>query len=378
MKKLIFIYFISLLFFSTLNAKEIKLGLSADLSGEISYIGINIKKGIESYFNKINKTSTTDYKLIAYDDKYNPIKAAKNVKKLIKKDNVLALIGNVGTPTANVVIPLLEKEKKILFGAYSGGEILRNKALNKYVFNYRASYSQEAYSIMQKIYSLGIKPNEVAVFSQNDTYGDSGFKGVVKAYIEKGYSIYEIPHERYSKGTLNIEGGLSKLLDWNRDFKAIVIVGVNEATEKFISYAKEDFPNAIFFVLSPVNLIDISKKLVKYKKDIYTTQVTPLLTSDLKAVQEFKEEFKNSFPKSSANLISFEGYLIAKLFVKYLENEDLNSLNTNRLLEIFNTKDSVDIGLGFSSDFMNNQNQYSDKVWFSNVKDEKLVEATFK
>ena len=231
---------------------------------------------------------------------------------------------------------------------------------------------------MQKIYSLGIKPNEIAAFSQNDTYGDSGFKGIVKAYIEKGYSIHEIPHERYSKGTLNIEGGLSKLLDWNRDFKAIVIVGVNEATKKFISYAKEDFPNALFFVLSPVNLIDISKKLSKYKEDIYTTQVTPLLTSDLKVVDEFKEVFNKSFPNTSANLISFEGYLVAKLFVKYLENEDLENLDTNRLLEIFNQKKSVDIGLGFSSNFMNIQNQYSNKVWFANVKNEELVEASFK
>jgi ABC-type branched-subunit amino acid transport system substrate-binding protein len=50
-------------------------------------------------------------------------RTAPNIRQLIEKDKVLAIIGNVGTPTAIIAVPLANEEKTLLF---AGGAVLRN------------------------------------------------------------------------------------------------------------------------------------------------------------------------------------------------------------------------------------------------------------
>lgn len=370
MKSLILKLMFLPLFFLFCNATEIKVGMSADFTKSVSYIGENMKKGIETYFYKHNKNSKNQYKLISYDDNYNPILASKYTKRLIFDDKVNAILGSVGTPTANVVLPIIKENKIPFIGAYSGGNILRNKE-NKYVFNFRASYTQESYAITKKLLSLGLSVKDIAVFSQNDTYGDSGYFGVLKAILEeKNVSSSSLAHERYTKDTLNIELGLSKLLDWNNDFKAIIIVGVNKATAKFIEYAKEDFPNAKFFLLSPINVKQIVKELPSFKDDIYSTQILPALSNKnkLKLIDEFKVDYENKFGLKDYNLISFEGYLVAKLFILSIEKDGID-ISRDSIYKALSDLRDFDIGLGFKSDFNNMNSQYSNKVWISKVND---------
>ena len=45
-------------------------------------------------------------RLIALDDGYEPQKAGANVRKLIDEDKVFAILGDPGTPTAAVAVPI--------------------------------------------------------------------------------------------------------------------------------------------------------------------------------------------------------------------------------------------------------------------------------
>lgn len=373
-KSILFIFFITL----NLYSNDIKIGMSGDFSGSISYLGNNMKKGAESYFNKINKSSSSKYKLISYDDKYNPVLASQNVEKLIHKDKVVALFGNTGTPTTTVTLPIINKNQIPLIGPYSGGKMLRDPQTNKYSFNYRVGYYNEVSQIVSNLFNKGIKPNELAVFTQNDTYGDSGYLGVLEAFRSKSLDVNQIIHERYTKGTENIEYGLSKLLDYNKNFKAIIVVGVNKATTKFIKYAKEDFPNTKFFLISAMNISTILNSLKEYEDDVYSTQVVPLLNENLPIVKEYKTDFKKLYPNESFNLISFEGYIVAKLFhevVKELKPEEINKRNIKKqLLSVKN----IDIGLGFKSSFNNKKHQYSNRVWLTRVKNGELQNVSWK
>jgi branched-chain amino acid transport system substrate-binding protein len=48
------------------------------------------------------------------------------MRQLIEKDKVLAVIGNVGTPTAIVAVPLASDQKTLFFAPFAGGPALRN------------------------------------------------------------------------------------------------------------------------------------------------------------------------------------------------------------------------------------------------------------
>lgn len=360
---------ILIIFFLTtfLMAKDIKLGMSADFSGPIDYLGLNTKIGVQTYLNSINKESKYKFNLISYDDKYDPIIASNNVRKLIDED-IVAFIGNVGTPTSNVTIPIINENKIISFGAYTGGNALRSPETNEYIFNYRVSYSQEAYYLVSKLLLNGIKPEEIAFFTQNDTYGDSGYYGGIKALKDFGFDdINKIEHGRYTRGTVNVEGALSKLLDSSYKIKAVIMVSVDAPTIKFIKYAKEDFPNLKFFLLSPINLEVVKKELKSFYADIFTTQVVPPLNSNLQIVNEYKRDLKEFFPNEELNLISLEGYISAKLFMEVIKDIDKNNITKESISEAFNNSKEMDIGLGYKSSFDKFAHQYSQKIWFIKI-----------
>jgi hypothetical protein len=70
----------------------------------------------------------------------------------------------------------------VFFGAFTGAELLRRDPPDRYVFDDRASYAEETEATVNYLVKvLRLKPDQIAVFAQQDGYGDSGYAGVVKA-----------------------------------------------------------------------------------------------------------------------------------------------------------------------------------------------------
>src|SRR5262249_59346251 len=60
--------------------------------------------------------------------------------------------------------------------------IWRNDPPDRYVFNYRASYAEETAAVVNYLVKVRRQlPEQIAVFAQQDAYGDAGFAGVEKA-----------------------------------------------------------------------------------------------------------------------------------------------------------------------------------------------------
>jgi Periplasmic binding protein len=120
---------------------DIALGMSTVLTGSSGALGNDMQRGVLAGLARANRTTSLQHRrlrLIALDDGYLPARAAVNTRQLIEKDGVLAVIGNVGTPTAVVTVPLANQEKTLLFAPFAGGPILRNDPPDRYVINFRA------------------------------------------------------------------------------------------------------------------------------------------------------------------------------------------------------------------------------------------------
>ena len=160
----------------------IKLGMSTALSGPTQSLGIEMKDGIETYFARINEEGGVygrKIKFITLDDGYVPEAAKRNMRILIDEEKVLAILGNMGTPTAAVTVPITTEKKTLLFAPGTGAELVRQHPPNRYVINYRASYTQETAVMVKGILEAGILPHEIAIFTQDDTFGDDGYKGII-------------------------------------------------------------------------------------------------------------------------------------------------------------------------------------------------------
>ncbi|HEY2414061.1 MAG TPA: hypothetical protein VGI40_17575, partial [Pirellulaceae bacterium] len=65
---------------------------------------------------------------------------------------------------------------------HSPAGLLRNDPPDRYVFNYRASYAEETAAVVDYLVKVRrLLPEQIAVFAQQDAYGDAGFAGVQKA-----------------------------------------------------------------------------------------------------------------------------------------------------------------------------------------------------
>src|ERR1700733_2553423 len=103
--------------------------------------------------------------------------------------SVLALLGDVGTPTAIRAAPVAIETGTLLFGAITGATtLLRDTSsgwCSKYIFNVRASYAQEADATLAFFLEEGVPANyqDVMSFDQSDTFGQAGYNGLMAAYI---------------------------------------------------------------------------------------------------------------------------------------------------------------------------------------------------
>jgi hypothetical protein len=82
------------------SSAEIVLGMSTVLTGAAANLGRDMQKGILAGLKRENRVGGVNgrkLRLIALDDGYEPTRTAPNMRQLIEKDNVLAVIGNVGT-----------------------------------------------------------------------------------------------------------------------------------------------------------------------------------------------------------------------------------------------------------------------------------------
>src|ERR1700688_3234519 len=103
---------------NTLHASADEVGVSPDrilfgqaaaLEGPSSALGRGMRQGILAAFAEINARGGVHgrkLKLVSRDDGYDPDRSVAQTIKLIEEDQVFALIGAVGTPTAVATVPI--------------------------------------------------------------------------------------------------------------------------------------------------------------------------------------------------------------------------------------------------------------------------------
>ena len=97
--------------------REILMGMSAAFSGQSQELGNRMKLGIETGFAEVNEAGGVagrKLRLVALDDGYDPMRCAETMKDMIERRPVFAFVGNVGTPTAEVAVPIVLQHKRVL------------------------------------------------------------------------------------------------------------------------------------------------------------------------------------------------------------------------------------------------------------------------
>ena len=349
---------------------EIRFGISAPFSGAAKELGQNMQRGIEAAFRVANANGGVhgrQLRLIAADDGYEPARTAETMKQLFERDQVFGVVGNVGTPTAVVALPYALQRKMLFFGAFTGAGLLRNDPPDRYVFNYRASYAEETAAVVYYLVKVKrLKPTQIAVFAQQDSYGDAGFVGVAKAIRALGGDDNAILRLNYQRNTVDVDEAVARLGKNRIPIKAVIMVPTYRAAATFIKQTRDRYPNMIYTSVSFVGSTALANELMllgkRYATGVIVTQVVPTLDGYSSLVLNYKSALAKYFPGEAPDYVSLEGYVAANVLIAAL-NRNGPQLDTERLVETLENLRDLNIGLGTPITFSESEHQGMHKVW---------------
>ena len=354
---------------------EIRFGISAPFSGAAKELGQNMKLGIEAAFNVANARGGVNgrqLRLIAADDGYEPVRTAETMKRLYEKDQIFGVVGNVGTPTAAVAVPYALERKMLFFGAFTGAGLLRSDPPDRYVFNYRASYAEETSAVVYYLVKVKrLKPSQIAVFAQQDSYGDAGFSGVSKAIHSLGGDEKAILRLHYQRNTVDVDAAVAQLQaeqqKKNRaSIKAVIMVPTYRAAAKFIEKTRDLYPGMIYTSVSFVGSTALANELMllgkRFATGVIVTQVVPALDGHSSLVLDYKAALAKYFPGEAPDYVSLEGYVAANVLITALQRNG-PQLDTEKLVQTLENLRDLDIGLGTPVTFGQSDHQGLHKVW---------------
>jgi hypothetical protein len=423
----------------------LSIGQSAPRSGPNQALGTEMKLGIELAFKEKNNAGGIrgrQLKLEYRDDGYQPDLAEAATRELLDVQvspnevprcpstgvalvanstpvsatslrrgpkATLAILGNVGTPTMVRAAPVAIETGTVFFGAFTGAAtLLRDNAAGaacgRYIFNVRASYAQEAEATMEYFRKLGVSSHlHLISFDQDDSFGQSGYDGLVAAYRGKvgpfpaGADITTpIFRVRYMRNDIasvpakvaETEAYLTQLLNADTSGNPIVIgimmtdtysagseyihglrgwqydgasTPANKASRLKLHFSNVSFvgPNALADRLKSSKIPGTSDSY--FTDNVVISQVVPNYLDDSSdVVRDYNRQIM--LDGSPRSFTSLEGYISARLFIAGLEAHP-GPFTADAIVDSFEKLPDLGLGIGPTAGFSATNHQYSSSVW---------------
>jgi branched-chain amino acid transport system substrate-binding protein len=350
-----------------------RVGMLAPFTGAAQELGDNMRRGAEAYFaiaNQAGGVAGHPLELVARNDANEPSKTGPALHALIEEEHVFALLGNVGTSTAAVSVPIVTANKTPLFGAMSGARLLRKTPPDRYVVNVRASYDEEMEEIIRGLTEeLHVSAAQIGFFTQDDSYGDAGWDGAVAALERRGtLNPALLARGRYARNTLDVEGAVSALTEPGVELRAVVMVGFPRPCARFVRLARAHGLARAVFVHVSIGSDELARELGDDGEGLIATEVVPFPEGDAPAAREFQAVV----PAAQRNHTSLEAFVVARAFVTGLRLAG-PAPTPETFLSALAAQTSIDLGLGIPQPRAPADHQLSHHVWLTVLRHGKLA-----
>jgi len=189
---------------------QIVLGSFGPQDGPAGAYGV-IDRTIAAYWDMVNDQGGINgrkIKFIYENDSYAPAKTVAAVKKLVEEDKVFALVGGLGTANNLGVMDYLVQNNVPHVGPATGSTAMA-VPLKKNVYAIQINYMTEGILLTQ--YALDtMKAKKIAVFYQNDSFGQEGLDAINGELKKRGLSAavgvsYEAADTNFSAQALKLQ-----------------------------------------------------------------------------------------------------------------------------------------------------------------------------
>ena len=208
---------------------------------------------------------------------------------------------------------------------------------NRYIFHVRASYYDETDKIVEQVVSTGGK--NIAVFYQDDNYGQAGLKGTEIAVAKRGLKISALG--TVERNTTKVENAVKTIKRGQagrrgHDQRLYLLRRIHPADEKAGS-------GATFYNVSFVGSKALADALGKDGAGVAISQVMPFpWGTSVPVVKEYQQlSAKAGF--KDYNFSAIEGFVVAKVFVEGLKRTG-KDLTREKFVDAVEKMQEVDVG----------------------------------
>ncbi|MGO4715276.1 ABC transporter substrate-binding protein [Bradyrhizobium sp. 2TAF24] len=323
---------------------EILIGQTNPYSGPLSAYSTQ-GRAQAAFYRMVNDQGGVNgrkIKLLSLDDAYSPPKTVEQHRRLVESDEVLGIVGTMGTPTNSAVVKYLNARSVPHIFLASGASKWGDYKSYPWTIGWYPTYRSEG-----QIYGSYIRDNmrdaKVAILAQNDDYGRdfvAGFKAGLGEAADK-LIVKELSYE-VSEPTVDSQVITLKASGANVLFSASTAKAAAQAIKKAaeLDWHPTHFlvqnANSIATVLTPAGL-DNSVGIIStaYLKD----PVDPQFAADA-GMAWYRDFMKRYYPEGDVNDPQNEiAVSIAATFVQVLKQCGNDLTRENLMRQASNLKD---------------------------------------
>lgn len=296
-------------------AKEVILGSSQPLSGTLAYMGKAVDEGMRTYFDMVNEGGGVNgrtIKLTVYDDELKPAKSVANAKLLVERDNVLALVGNIGHATNMSAYEYTSSKKVPIVGALSISDLTSTPPRDLlYVLPSPQSTETAAY-IDHAVGAL--KAKRFAMLYQNDGWGKPAYDIAVKQLDKHGLKLVEA--QTFERFATDITSQVFKLKESNPD--VVILYALGQEAVLFFRGAEKLGWKPTVFGAGGLNDPKFIQLLGKSDAKLYVASYYDPIDGSNPAIKAFVARYTKLFPKSEPSSMALMGYSAAAVMTEAL------------------------------------------------------------
>ncbi|HNY68605.1 MAG TPA: ABC transporter substrate-binding protein [Bacillota bacterium] len=294
---------------------QVVVGAFQDQSGAAAVVGINMRKGMEAYFNWVNAQGGVNgrkIKFIVEDDGFQAARAIAATKKLVEQDKVFALVGTLGTPGVAATIDYI-MEKQIP-SIYQGSGI---SALafppKKYIFPVQPNFISEGRIVATYVVE-NLKMKRVAVACEQTDIGTEGLRGVREQLAM--YKMEPVEVVNFGAADVDFSSQILKLMRAKPD--AVIIYSTLKPAAGFLKQAKVMGLDAQFLT-TYVNADPIQMPALAGDAcvGLIAPGWVPVLGNDVDSVR-YLEIYQATYPKEMPSAFAAAGFIAGEVFCEGL------------------------------------------------------------
>ncbi|MFZ5732329.1 MAG: ABC transporter substrate-binding protein [Pseudomonadota bacterium] len=328
---------------------EILIGQTNPYSGPLSAYSTQ-GKAQTAYYAMINEQGGVNgrkIKLISLDDGYSPPKTVEHHRRLVESDEVMGIVGTMGTPTNSAIVKYMNAKSVPHIFLASGASKWGDHKSSPWTMGWYPTYRSEGV-IYGNYIRENMKDAKIAILSQNDDYGKdfvNGFKaglGEAAGKLIVKELTYEVSEPTVDSQIVNLKASGANVLFSASTAKAAAQT-IKKAAE--LDWKPTHFlvqnANSIATVLTPAGLNNaVGLISTAYIKD----PVDPQFTND-EGMKWYLAFMKKYYPDGDVNDPQNQiGVSIAATFVQVLKQCG-NDLTRENLMKQANAIKNLDLPL---------------------------------